>query len=135
MGVNGMWEPGDPRADEYMQWIRSAWERHLPFSTGRNYVNFLNADEGDERVRATYGTNYERLAAAKRAYDPGQPLPDEPQRPARWLAAAEQASEGCDELFRPLLARPVLGGHDAVTGVLVEEAEGDLLAHRSRRSA
>ena len=26
--------------------------------------------KGDERVRATYGANYERLAAAKRAYDP-----------------------------------------------------------------
>jgi FAD/FMN-containing dehydrogenase len=70
MGVNGMWKPGDPRADEYMQWIRSAWERHLPFSTGRNYVNFLNADESDDRVKATYGANYDRLAAAKRAYDP-----------------------------------------------------------------
>jgi FAD/FMN-containing dehydrogenase len=70
MGVNGMWEPDEPRAAEYTQWIRSAWERHLPFSTGRNYVNFLNADESDERIRATYGANYERLAAAKRAYDP-----------------------------------------------------------------
>ena len=41
-----------------------------PYSTGRNYVNFLNADEGDDRIKATYGANYERLAAAKRAYDP-----------------------------------------------------------------
>jgi len=70
MGVNGMWEPDEPLADEYMQWIRTAWERHLPFSTGRNYVNFQNADENDAHVRATYGPNYERLAAAKRAYDP-----------------------------------------------------------------
>ena len=30
----------------------------------------MTADESDERVRATYGANYERLAAAKRAYDP-----------------------------------------------------------------
>lgn len=71
MGVNGMWEPDEPRAEEYIRWIRDAWERHLPFSTGRNYVNFLTADETDERVRATYGANYERLAAAKQAYDPG----------------------------------------------------------------
>ena len=70
MGVLGMWEPDEPRADEYMQWVRGAWERHLPFSTGRTYVNFQNADEGDDRVRAAYGANYERLAAAKRAYDP-----------------------------------------------------------------
>ena len=70
MGVNGMWEGDEPRADEYKQWIRSAWEKHLPYSTGRNYVNFMNADESDERLLATYGANYERLAAAKRAYDP-----------------------------------------------------------------
>jgi FAD/FMN-containing dehydrogenase len=69
-GVLGMWEPDEPRADEYGQWVRAAWERHLPFSTGRTYVNFQNADEGDERVRSAYGANYERLAAAKRAYDP-----------------------------------------------------------------
>ena len=40
-----------------MQWIRAAWERHVPFSTGRTYVNFQTADEGLERVRATYGAN------------------------------------------------------------------------------
>ena len=71
LGVLGMWEPNELRGDEYMQWIRAAWERHVPFSTGRTYVNFQTADEGLERVRATYGANYERLAAAKQAYDPG----------------------------------------------------------------
>jgi FAD/FMN-containing dehydrogenase len=70
MGVLGRWEPAEPKAGEYTQWIRTAWERHLPYSTGRTYINFQSADEGDERVRATYGTNYERLAAAKRTYDP-----------------------------------------------------------------
>jgi FAD/FMN-containing dehydrogenase len=70
MGVLGMWEPDEARAEEYTEWIRATWERHLPFSTGRTYVNFQNGDEGDERVRAAYGANYERLAAAKQAYDP-----------------------------------------------------------------
>jgi len=32
-------------------------------------VNFLG-DDGDDRVRAAYGENYERLAAIKRRYDP-----------------------------------------------------------------
>jgi berberine-like enzyme len=33
------------------------------------YVNFM-MDEGQDRVRATYRDNYERLAAAKASYDP-----------------------------------------------------------------
>lgn len=40
-----------------------------PYSAGGAYVNFV-MDEGDERVRATYGENYDRLAAAKATYDP-----------------------------------------------------------------
>jgi len=33
------------------------------------YVNSLS-DEGEERVRAACGSNYERLLAVKRKYDP-----------------------------------------------------------------
>ncbi|MCX2728471.1 BBE domain-containing protein [Thermomicrobium sp. 4228-Ro] len=33
------------------------------------YVNELG-DEGNERVRAAYGPNYERLSQLKRRYDP-----------------------------------------------------------------
>ena len=28
------------------------------------------ADEGDDRIRATYGANFERLVEVKQAYDP-----------------------------------------------------------------
>ncbi|MGA9197859.1 MAG: BBE domain-containing protein, partial [Pseudolabrys sp.] len=33
------------------------------------YVNFM-MDEGEDRVRATYGKNYNRLAKIKKRYDP-----------------------------------------------------------------
>jgi hypothetical protein len=36
-----------------------------------SYVNFQTDDEGDARVRASYGSNYDRLVALKRRYDPG----------------------------------------------------------------
>ena len=35
------------------------------------YVNYLSEGEGDARVRAAYGANFERLAAIKSRYDPG----------------------------------------------------------------
>jgi hypothetical protein len=71
LGVNGMWEPDEPGADAYRQWIRDAWKRQRPFATGRTYINFQTADESPERVRASYGANYARLADIKRRYDQG----------------------------------------------------------------
>ena len=71
LGVNGMWEPNEPRADAYRQWIRDAWQRQRPFATGRTYINFQTADDSQERVRASYGANYARLVDIKRRYDPG----------------------------------------------------------------
>ena len=70
VGANGMWAPDEPNAEQYRQWIRQAWERIRPFSTGRTYVNFQTADEGADRVRATYGPNFDRLVEIKRRYDP-----------------------------------------------------------------
>ena len=71
IGVNGMWPPDEPEAEAYRQWIRGAWQRIRPFSTGRTYINFQMADEDDERIRATYGDNHERLVEVKTRYDPG----------------------------------------------------------------
>ena len=69
-GAAGKWEPDDPDGDRYREWVRAAWERFRPFSTGGNYINFQTADEGEERIRATYGDNYDRLVELKRTYDP-----------------------------------------------------------------
>jgi hypothetical protein len=46
------------------------WDAIHPYSAGGAYVNFM-MDEDDTRVRASYGSNYERLAKAKASYDPG----------------------------------------------------------------
>ena len=45
------------------------WEATHPYSAGGAYVNFM-MDEGQERVQATYGANYDRLTKVKAAYDP-----------------------------------------------------------------
>jgi hypothetical protein len=50
-------------------WAVGYWEAVHPYSAGGAYVNFM-MDEGQDRVKATYGGNYDRLAAAKKTYDP-----------------------------------------------------------------
>jgi hypothetical protein len=70
IGANAMWEPDEPRADSFRQWIRDAWDQLRPFSTGRNYINFQTADEDEEHTRAAYGANFDRLLDIKRKYDP-----------------------------------------------------------------
>jgi FAD/FMN-containing dehydrogenase len=60
----------DPANKELItDWCVSYWEALHPYSTGGSYVNMM-MEEGDDRVRATYGPNYERLAQAKSKYDP-----------------------------------------------------------------
>jgi hypothetical protein len=40
-----------------------------PFLEEGVYVNYLDKDEADGRVKAAYGPNYERLVAIKTKYD------------------------------------------------------------------
>ena len=61
-GVKGKWEPGEPNARHVPAMVRDAWMRLRPFSTGRTCIDFQTADEGEERVRATYGANFDGLS-------------------------------------------------------------------------
>jgi FAD/FMN-containing dehydrogenase len=65
----GQWPAGAPD-DEHVAWVREAWKRVRPHSTGGNYLNFQTADEDEQRVRATYGPNFDRLVEVKERYDP-----------------------------------------------------------------
>ncbi|MBI5105139.1 MAG: FAD-binding oxidoreductase [Solirubrobacterales bacterium] len=71
IGVIGGWEPHAPGCEGFPGWVRAAWERIRPFSTGGNYINFQSADESEDRIAASYGANLGRLRAIKREYDPG----------------------------------------------------------------
>lgn len=46
------------------------WDATHRYSAGGADVNFM-MDEGQDRVRATYGPNYQRLSEIKAPYDPG----------------------------------------------------------------
>jgi FAD/FMN-containing dehydrogenase len=61
----------DPADNERMiDWTRSYWSALHPYSAGGAYINMM-MEEGQDRVRASYGEHYDRLAAIKRTYDPG----------------------------------------------------------------
>ena len=58
------------KAGDLKRWGKAYWEAIHKFNGGGGYVNFMMDDEGEERVKASYGGNYARLQEIKRAYDP-----------------------------------------------------------------
>jgi FAD/FMN-containing dehydrogenase len=67
--IAGMWpDPADNEAN--IAWVRGYYDATAPHSEEGGYINFMAGDDQD-RARANYGSSYERLAAVKRAYDPG----------------------------------------------------------------
>jgi FAD/FMN-containing dehydrogenase len=66
--VGPQWQPGRAAAP-HLAWADRFWAALHPHTTGAVYVNYLG-DEGQQRVRAAYGANHERLAELKRRYDP-----------------------------------------------------------------
>lgn len=62
-------DPDPANRERISKWARDYWEAVHPYSAGGAYVNFM-MEEGQERVRATYGDNYSRLAEIKKKYDP-----------------------------------------------------------------
>ncbi len=62
-------DPDPAGAPALRDWTIGYWEALHPYSAGGAYVNFM-MEEGQARVKATYGSNYARLAEVKAAYDP-----------------------------------------------------------------
>jgi FAD/FMN-containing dehydrogenase len=63
-------DPG--QTDDAIAWGREFWDALARHSTGGVYLNFPGLGEEKEAlVRAGYGANYDRLAALKAEYDPG----------------------------------------------------------------
>ena len=64
-------DPDPRKAEALKSWGRAYWEAVHPFNPGGGYVNFMMADEGEARVKASYGDNFERLVALKQKFDSG----------------------------------------------------------------
>jgi hypothetical protein len=68
MVIAGIGENADAR-ETITRWAKGYWEALHPFWYRDSYVNFM-MEEGEERVRSTYGDQYARLVEVKRKYDP-----------------------------------------------------------------
>ncbi len=62
-------DPDPANNDRITDWVRDYWEALHPHSAGGAYLNFM-MEEGEDRIRATYQGNHERLARIKGKYDP-----------------------------------------------------------------
>jgi len=70
LGVEANWE--EQHKDEAnIAWTRKCIEDMQPFSDGSEYLNFPGfLEKGEETLRRTFGTKYERLVDLKNKYDP-----------------------------------------------------------------
>lgn len=62
-------DPDPSSKDKLVKWARDYWSALHPHSVGASYINFM-MEEGQDRIQATYGDNYERLQKIKKKYDP-----------------------------------------------------------------
>ena len=69
VNIISQWTDPDDN-EEQIAWTRQFWATMEPHISGSTYVNHIAADDKPERVRASYGPNYDRLAALKKKYDP-----------------------------------------------------------------
>ena len=64
-------DPDPAKAPDLTRWAQDYWRAVHPHNAhGGAYVNFMMDDEGEARVKAAYGANYDRLRQVKRRYDP-----------------------------------------------------------------
>ncbi|WP_246212254.1 FAD-binding oxidoreductase [Streptomyces abyssomicinicus] len=71
IGIEGNWSDAAD-SERNIAWVRDTFAALRTFSDGGIYLNFPGfLEEGEQLVRESFGANYERLAAVKAAYDPG----------------------------------------------------------------
>jgi FAD/FMN-containing dehydrogenase len=63
-------DPNPQEAGPITRWTKAYWDAVHPYDLGGAYPNFMMDDEGDARLKATYGDNYARLVTVKKKYDP-----------------------------------------------------------------
>jgi hypothetical protein len=66
----GQWVEGS-ESPVHIGWLKDIWSKLEPHLKGSVYINHVAADDGVEKIRASYGTNHQRLRTIKAKYDLG----------------------------------------------------------------
>jgi len=62
-------DPDSANAGKITKWCKDYWEALHTHSSGGAYLNFI-MNEGQDRIKASYKHNYDRLTRIKKKYDP-----------------------------------------------------------------
>jgi hypothetical protein len=71
--IAGMWHDQADN-DANTQWVRNYWTELHPFSAPGGYINFMDPVD-QARISDNYADNHDRLAQAKKTYEPNQRSP------------------------------------------------------------
>ena len=66
--IVGAW-PDPSHSEANIRWVRNYYDATAPLSQEGGYINFMAGDDQD-RIKANYRGNYDRLVQVKRTYDP-----------------------------------------------------------------
>ena len=87
LDVIGQWtEPSE--SDRHVAWVRDAWSGVEPHAATATYINHISEDDRPDTIRASYGSNHERLRQLKAVYDPTNRFRLNPNIPPAPSAAA-----------------------------------------------
>jgi len=62
-------DPDPANKEKITHWARQYYDATIPYVSKGTYVNFM-MKEGEEKVKAAYGENYDRMKSVKKKYDP-----------------------------------------------------------------
>jgi FAD/FMN-containing dehydrogenase len=69
--IDALAQWSDPaESDRHIAWLRDTWSRIEPHAALASYINHISEDDRPEKIRASYGTNHDRLRRLKAVYDP-----------------------------------------------------------------
>ena len=62
-------DPDPTNNEKITMWTKDYYNAIHPYAAGGAYINFM-MEEGEDRVKASYGDNFDRLVKIKNKYDP-----------------------------------------------------------------